>query len=691
MYNLVIVESPSKAKTIEGYLGKDYKVVSSVGHIRDLATTGPGGLGIDVENNYQPEYKAIRGKKKVINEIVKLAKKADKVYIATDPDREGEAIGWHLADEIGLDLNENNRIAFLEITKNGVQKGLSEVSTLDMDLVHSQETRRMIDRIMGFKLSKLLQKKIKAKSAGRVQSVALRMIVEREVEIREFIPEEYWKLFAISGEKELAYVKNDKKVSKEEIVKLYDLVNGCMNLIVSDIKTTKKKQQPKVAFTTSTLQQTAINRLSFSSKRTMMTAQKLYEGIEIEGKHQGLITYMRTDSIRLSNDFVKDTQKYITAEFGEDYVGKYGIKTKKENVQDAHEAIRPTNLALTPNKVKPFLEPDQFRLYELIWKRTISAIMAPAQLQTDKYLFTSENGVEFKASNTKVLFDGYRKLFIDQEIDDLNNEFDYVLNQEVKIDEYKKTQHFTQPKPRYTEARLIKTLEENGVGRPSTYSSIIETLKARNYVEVNERRFIPTESGELVVNRLIEFFGDLVNVEYTSHMESDLDLIAEAKKEELDVIDSFYHKLEDLLVYAEEHMEKIEAEKTGELCPECQSDLVIRKGRYGDFVACSNFPKCRYIKQDEDKVHGSCPECEEGQVVEKKTKRNKVFYGCNNFPKCKYAEWELDKVKADQEDPDFKAKIAAIREAEKAEAKAKKTKAKKTKAKTTKKSTKKTK
>ncbi len=691
MYNLVIVESPSKAKTIEGYLGKDYKVVSSVGHIRDLATTGPGGLGIDVENNYQPEYKAIRGKKKVINEIVKLAKKADKVYIATDPDREGEAIGWHLADEIGLDLNENNRIAFLEITKNGVQRGLSEVSTLDMDLVHSQETRRMIDRIMGFKLSKLLQKKIKAKSAGRVQSVALRMIVEREVEIREFVPEEYWKLFAISGEKELAYVKNDKKVSKEEITKLYDLVNDCANLIVSDIKTTKKKQQPKVAFTTSTLQQTAINRLNFSSKRTMMTAQKLYEGIEIEGKHQGLITYMRTDSIRLSNDFVKDTQKYITEEFGKDYVGKYGIKTKKENVQDAHEAIRPTNLTLTPNKVKPFLEPDQFRLYELIWKRTISAIMAPAQLQTDKYLFTSENGVEFKASNTKVLFDGYRKLFIDQEITDLNNEFDYILNQEVKIDEYKKTQHFTQPKPRYTEARLIKTLEENGVGRPSTYSSIIETLKTRNYVEVNERRFVPTESGELVVNRLIEYFGDLVNVEYTSLMESDLDLIAEAQKEQLEVIDNFYHKLEDLLIYAEEHMEKIEAEKTGELCPECQSDLVIRKGRYGDFVACSNFPKCRYIKQDEDKVHGTCPECDTGQVVEKKTKRNKVFYGCNNFPKCKYAEWELDKVKADQEDPDFKTKIAVIREEEKAEAKAKKAKTKKTKAKTTKKSTKKTK
>ncbi len=682
MYNLVIVESPSKAKTIEGYLGKDYKVVSSVGHIRDLATSGPGGLGIDVENNYKPEYKAIRGKKKVINEIVKLAKKADKVYIATDPDREGEAIGWHLADEIGLDLDEDNRIAFLEITKNGVKKGLEEVSKIDMDLVRSQETRRMIDRIMGFKLSKLLQKKIKAKSAGRVQSVALRMIVEREMEIREFIPEEYWKLFAISGEKELAYVKNDKKVEKDEIAKLYELVNGLDQLIVSDIKTTKKKQQPRVAFTTSTLQQTAINRLNFSSRRTMMTAQKLYEGVEINGKHQGLITYMRTDSIRLSSDFIKDAKGYISTTYGENYVGDYRIKAKKDNVQDAHEAIRPTSLSLTPSVVKPYLETDQYRLYELIWKRTISAIMAAAQLETSKYIFTSSNDVDFKASNTKVLFDGYRKLFIDQEIADLNNEFDYVLNQEVKVDEYKKTQHFTQPKPRYTEARLIKTLEENGVGRPSTYSSIIETLKARNYVDLTEKRFVPTESGELVVNRLIEFFGQLVNVEYTSHMESDLDLIAEAKKKQLEIIDDFYHQLEDLLANAEEKMDKIEAEKTGESCPECGSDLVIRKGKYGDFVACSNFPKCRYIKQDEEKIHGNCPECDEGQIVEKNTKRNKVFYGCNRFPKCKYASWELEQVKLDQTDPEFKVKIQKIREEEKEQAKAKKAKTKKTKAKT---------
>ncbi len=673
MYNLVIVESPSKAKTIEGYLGKDYKVVSSVGHIRDLATSGPGGLGIDVEDNYRPTYKAIRGKKKVINEIVKLAKKADKIYIATDPDREGEAIGWHLADEIGLDLAEENRVAFLEITKSGVERGINEVTKLDMDLVHSQEARRMIDRIMGFKLSKLLQKKIKAKSAGRVQSVALRMIVEREMEIRAFIPEEYWKLFALVGDKELQYVKNEKRLEKDEVKRLYETLMGEHKLTVSSITKTNRKQKPKVAFTTSTLQQTAINRLGFSSRRTMVAAQRLYEGAEVNGTAQGLITYMRTDSVRLSDDFIKQAMGYVKNTYGEEYVGKYFVKKSKQNVQDAHEAIRPTNLSLTPSVVKPFLEVDQYKLYTLIWNRTISALMAEAKLETSKYLFESKDGIEFKASNTKVIFDGYRKLFIDQEIDDLNNEFKYKEGEVLDVNEYKQTQHFTQPKPRYTEARLIKELEENGVGRPSTYSSIIETIKARNYVDVEERKFKPTESGELVIEKLIEFFGTLVNVEYTSHMENDLDLIAQAKLEEIALIDKFYHELEVLLKNADENMEKIEAEKTGELCPECGSDLVIRKGKYGDFVACSNFPKCRYIKQDEDKVHGTCPECKEGQVVEKTTKRKKTFFGCNNFPKCKYASWDLEEVKANQADPEFAEKIKAVREQE-----AKKTPKKKT-------------
>lgn len=673
MYNLVIVESPSKAKTIEGYLGKDYKVVSSVGHIRDLATSGPGGLGIDVEDNYRPTYKAIRGKKKVINEIVKLAKKADKIYIATDPDREGEAIGWHLADEIGLDLTEENRVAFLEITKSGVERGINEVTKLDMDLVHSQEARRMIDRIMGFKLSKLLQKKIKAKSAGRVQSVALRMIVEREMEIRAFIPEEYWKLFALVGDKELQYVKNEKRLGKDEVKRLYETLMGEHKLTVSSITKTNRKQKPKVAFTTSTLQQTAINRLGFSSRRTMVAAQRLYEGAEVNGTAQGLITYMRTDSVRLSDDFIKQAMGYVKNTYGEEYVGKYFVKKSKQNVQDAHEAIRPTNLSLTPSVVKPFLEVDQYKLYTLIWNRTISALMAEAKLETSKYLFESKDGIEFKASNTKVIFDGYRKLFIDQEIDDLNNEFKYKEGEVLDVNEYKQTQHFTQPKPRYTEARLIKELEENGVGRPSTYSSIIETIKARNYVDVEERKFKPTESGELVIEKLIEFFGTLVNVEYTSHMENDLDLIAQAKLEEIALIDKFYHELEALLKNADENMEKIEAEKTGELCPECGSDLVIRKGKYGDFVACSNFPKCRYIKQDEDKVHGTCPECKEGQVVEKTTKRKKTFFGCNNFPKCKYASWDLEEVKANQADPEFAEKIKAVREEE-----AKKTPKKKT-------------
>ncbi len=688
MYNLVIVESPSKAKTIEGYLGKDFKVVSSVGHIRDLATSGPGGLGIDVENNYEPTYKAIRGKKKVINEIVKLANKANKVYIATDPDREGEAIGWHLADEIGLDLKDKNRVAFLEITKQGVEKGINDVTMLDMDLVHSQEARRMIDRMMGFKLSKLLQKKIKAKSAGRVQSVALRMIVEREQEIRAFIPEEYWKLFANVGEKKLEYIKNDKRIEKEEIFRLHDMLANEKNLTVDSITKTKRKQKPKVAFTTSTLQQTAINRLNFSSKRTMMTAQRLYEGVNIEGEQQGLITYMRTDSVRLSPDFIKQAMGYVKSTYGEEYIGKYFVKKSNQNIQDAHEAIRPANLQMTPQRVKPFLDSDQFRLYTLIWNRTISALMAEAQLETSKYIFVSSNGVEFKASNTIVLFDGYRRLFVDQEIEDLNDGFNYQEGDVLDVDSFEKTQHFTQPQPRYTEARLIKTLEENGVGRPSTYSSIIETLKERNYVDVEERKFVPTESGELVIAKLIEFFGTLVNVEYTSTMESDLDLVAQAQLEEMVLVDKFYKELDELIINAEENMEKIEAEKTGEKCPECGSDLVIRKGRYGDFVACSNFPKCRYIKQDEEKLHGECPECHEGQVVEKITKRKKVFYGCNNFPKCKYASWDLEEVKANQEDPEFAEKMKLVREEEKkAAAEKKKETAKKKKTSTTKKTT----
>ncbi|MBL0701511.1 MAG: type I DNA topoisomerase, partial [Spiroplasma sp.] len=514
MYDLVIVESPAKAKTIEGYLGSGYRVVSSVGHVLDLATSGPGGLGIDVENNFEPTYKVISGKKKVINEIKKLAKDAEKVYIATDPDREGEAIGWHLCLQLDLDVEDEIRISFPEITKEAIEKGIKEAHFLDMNLVHSQETRRMIDRIMGFKLSKLLQKKIKVKSAGRVQSVALQMIVERENEIRKFVPDEYWKLFAQVDGLQLDYKDNDKKVSKEIIEDLYNLSNKTNCLRVDEIKIKNKKQTSRLPYTTSTFQQDAINRLGFSSRRAMSMAQKLYEGIEVDGKLEGLITYMRTDSMRLSPGFITQTKGYIESEYGPEYIGNYKIGKKKGNVQDAHEAIRPSNVFNTPSKVKAFLTTEQFKIYQLIWNRTVASLMADAKLETSSYLFTNNEKVPFKAANTKVLFDGYQKVFYEEE-KEANYEIKYVVDEVIKVKAYEKTQHFTQPKPRYTEAKLIKKLEENGVGRPSTYSSIIETLKKRMYVAMESKKFVPTEDGELVTTKLKEFFSTIVNVDYT--------------------------------------------------------------------------------------------------------------------------------------------------------------------------------
>ncbi len=645
MYNLVIVESPAKAKTIESYLGADYKVVSSVGHVRDLATTGSGGLGIDVENDFAPSYTYIRGKKKVVNEIVKLATFADNVYIATDPDREGEAIGWHLADILELKLDAPNRVIFSEITKEGVLNGIENVRSLDMNLVDSQETRRKVDRIMGFKLSKLLQKKIKAKSAGRVQSVALLMIVNREVEIEAFIPVEYYKLFAKYNDKELDYVKNNDKVSKDEIMKLYDLVtNGKNELVVSEIKKSTKSLKPKKVYTTSTFQQDVINRLGYNARKTMQIAQKLYEGIEVDGQLTGLITYMRTDSTRLADGFVRDAKRYIKGAYGKEYVGEYKTKTTK-NAQDAHEGIRPTNLFYPPSKLKGVLTDEQLKVYTLIWNRALAAIMTNAKTQTSTYIFSSEDNVDFKTTNTIVLFDGFRKLYA-EEIEDENPNFDYKEGQVLSGCEFYNTKHFTKPKPRYTEASLIKELEENGVGRPSTYASIIDTLKTRNYVDVDARRFFPTKDGRDVVSFLEANFSSIINVNYTSDLENKLDLIAHNSAKQVEVLQEFYDDLEVLITKANEEVKDFVPEKTGNKCPECGGDLVMRKGRFGEFEACSNFPSCRYITPQEVDKLADCPKCG-GPVVEKRTRRGKVFYGCNNFPKCDYAVWSEEELKKD--------------------------------------------
>ncbi len=641
MQTLVIVESPAKAKTIEKYLGEDYKVLSSVGHIRDLATSGPGGLGIDVENNFNPDYKFISGKKKVVNELIKEKKKSFEVLIATDPDREGEAIGWHLAESLDLDVNEKNRIIFNEITKSGVQKGIKNVRKLDMDLVHSQESRRIIDRIIGFKLSALLKKKIKEQSAGRVQSVALRMIVEREEEIRKFVPVEYWTIEGFYKDLILAYEKNDKKLSKEEIFDVFDKLDNDKNLTVTDIKEVKKKVKPYKIFTTSTLQQTAVNRLNFSSKKTMQVAQKLYEGIDVGKGLEGLITYMRTDSTRISPDIEKTIYAFINENYGKEYVGFYIQKTSS-NAQDAHEGIRCTNVNNTPKKIKKFLSDDEYKLYNLIWKRTVQALMKEANTLTKTYILEHESKALFKTSNTIDVFEGWKIL---NEEKSNSKEINLKIDENIKVEEFKKEQHFTQPKPRYSEAKLIKELEENGVGRPSTYASIIDILKKRNYVNLEKKAFIPTPSGELVTKKLKEFFDSFINVKYTSKLEEELDLVAEGKEEEKQLLDKFYNYFMPLLEEANNNMEKIADEEVGRSCPECGEPLVKRKSKFGSFVGCSAFPKCKYNEIKVEEV-ADCPKCD-GKIVEKKTKRGKVFYACNQFPKCDYAVWKKEDIGKD--------------------------------------------
>lgn len=629
---LVIVESPAKAKTIEGYLGGDYQVLSSVGHIMDLATSGPGGLGIDVDDNFKPTYKVISGKKKVINQLKKAAEKATDVYIATDLDREGEAIGFHLANQLDLDLGASNRIVFSEITKTGILDGLNHPRPLNLNLIHSQETRRIIDRIMGFKLSSLLKQKIKAKSAGRVQSVALKMIVEREREIEQFVPVNYYKLIAQYNDFELEYVNNDQQLSQNIVEELGAKLTE-QQLTVTKITRKVKKDNPKPPYITSTFQQDCINQLKFTSKKAMSVAQKLYEGIEIDGKPQGLITYMRSDSYRLSDDFIKQTKAYIKDRYGSKYVGSYAVK-KNKNAQDAHEAIRPTNINNTPEQLKPYLTPDQFKVYNLIYNRSLMALMKNAELENISYSLENE-GVEFKYSCSEIKFDGYRLLHPLE----LKPNPQWEEGTIIKPVVFSTTSHQTQPQPRYSEARLIKELEANGVGRPSTYASIIDILKLRHYVTLDDKKFKPTEMGILVNDQLAQYFSDIINVEYTSQLETELDEIAQHTLNELDVLERFYDKFIREYEIAQDKMEKIEAKQVGEDCPECGHPLVERFGKFGPFVACSNYPTCKYIKPNQQTVVAKCPKCGH-DVVEKRTKRGKIFYGCSNYPSCDYAVWK---------------------------------------------------
>ena len=648
--NLVIVESPSKSKTIEKYLGCDYVVTSSKGHIRDLATTGKGGLGIDIEDNFKPNYVINKDKKDVVKDLKKCVKEADYVYLATDPDREGEAISWHLADELGLDTNLTNRVVFNEVTHDAVVAALNNPRQIDQNLVKSQETRRVLDRIIGFKLSKLLQKKIKSKSAGRVQSVALRLICEREKEIEDFIPEEYWRVKAsfekddIAFEAELAKYQNKKIELKnaEDTQRVFESLDK--QFIVSDVKKTQKKRSSKPPFITSTLQQEASSKLNFKAKRTMMIAQKLYEGIDIGEETVGLITYMRTDSIRLSDAFIGEAKPYIEEKYGKDYVGSVKVSKKTENVQDAHEGIRPTSVMRTPESLKEYLKPEEYKLYALIYARAVASLMAPAKLNSTT-LSLDNNGYEFKASGSVIQFDGYLRVYGAYEKQ--SDEILPVVTVEEKLlsKDIQKSQHFTKPPARYTEAKLIKELEELGIGRPSTYASIIDTIVTRRYVDTVDKAFKPTDSGLLTNEKLVQFFESIINVEYTAQMEKELDEIAEGEDDYVHALTTFEDKFEPLLENAYENMEQIQPEKTGETCPECGGDLVIRKGKYGDFVACSNYPTCKYVKKEPEDIQYTgedCPKC--GSKMIYKKGRFGQFEACSNYPECKYIKNEKKKA-----------------------------------------------
>lgn len=636
--NLVIVESPSKSKTIEKYLGKDYHVVSSKGHIRDLSTKGKYGLGVDVDNNFKPDYTFISGKKKLIKELNNDVKKVDNVYLATDPDREGEAISWHLKE--CLDLNDKNykRIVFNEITKNAILNSFDHARDIDMNLVSSQETRRILDRIIGFRLSKLMQAKTSGSSAGRVQSVALKLIVDKEREIEKFTPEEFWTIKALFNDFEADY---DGDIHTEEEANNI-LKKLKKDFVLESVTEKEKTRNSKVPFITSTLQQDASNKLGMTAKKTMSIAQKLYEGIELPGETVGLITYMRTDSIRLSNDFINDTYQFIKNKFGSDYVGSVKVSKKTENVQDAHEAIRPTSINRIPEEIKPYLTPDEYKLYRMIYYRALASLMKNAKyMQTSINL--SNNGYNFKATGSVITFDGYLKVY--KEYEDVNDvvlpDFKDYKSKVIVSSDITKEQHFTKPPSRYTEAKLIKEMEELGIGRPSTYAKIIDTIKERGYVNIQDKKFVPTEIGFEITDKLQEFFSHLINVKYTASMETNLDEIAEGKKNWVNVLKEFYDDFEPYVENAFKEMPKKEAEETGENCPECGSPLVYRKGKYGKFIACSNFPKCKYIKQEESAQEEvcDCPNCS-GKIVKKRSKRGKIFYGCSNYPKCKTAFWD---------------------------------------------------
>ncbi|CAM2743404.1 type I DNA topoisomerase [Salinicoccus roseus] len=648
--NLVIVESPAKAKTIEKYLGKRYKVVASMGHVRDLPRSQ---TGIDTENNYEPKYITIRGKGPLLKDLKKEAKKAKKIFLASDPDREGEAIAWHLSHALGDD-KEYYRVVFNEITKDAVKESFKHPGSINQKLVDAQQARRILDRLVGYNISPVLWKKVKkGLSAGRVQSVALKMVIDRENEIREFKPEEYWTITGL-----FKYGKNNfegkfnrlanekiKLKTKEDVDHVLSQLEGDQ-FNVDSVEKKEKKRYPSKPFTTSSLQQEAARKLNFKARKTMMVAQQLYEGIDIKKAGTvGLITYMRTDSTRISPVAQQEAVDYIEGEYGNNFVGAKPSAKKAEGSQDAHEAVRPTSANRTPANMKQYLSRDQYRLYKLIWDRFIASMMAPAILDTVR-MELSNNGVIFRSNGQTIKFKGFMQIYIEGSDDgeeDLNNRLPEIAEGEtVKSDKIDPNQHFTQPPPRYTEARLVKTLEEQGIGRPSTYAPTLDTIQKRNYVKIDQKRFIPTELGEIVNQSVTQYFPDIIDVEFTRSMEKNLDDIAEGEASWVAVIDDFYKDFEPQVERADEEMEKIEIkdEPAGEDCEKCGSPMVYKMGRYGKFMACSNFPDCRNTKAIVKTIGVKCPKCSEGDVVERKSKKNRIFYGCDRYPECDFISWD---------------------------------------------------
>jgi DNA topoisomerase-1 len=649
---LVIVESPAKAKTIERYLGKKYKVKASMGHLIDLPKSQ---MGVNIEENYQPKYITIRGKGPILKELKMAAKKAKKIYLAADPDREGEAIAWHLAQSLSIDVTSDCRVVFNEITKDAIKESFKHPRPINMDLVDAQQARRILDRLVGYNISPLLWKKVKkGLSAGRVQSVAVRLIIDRENEINSFVPEEYW---TIDGEflkglevfEASFYGVGGKKVelhSEEEVNNIFKKMNG-NKFIVQTVSKKERKRNPAPPFTTSSLQQEAARKLNFRAKKTMMLAQQLYEGIEL-GKEGtvGLITYMRTDSTRISEVAQTEANQYIESTYGKEYLLESARKEKKQtNAQDAHEAVRPTSTLRDPQSMKEFLSRDQLRLYKLIWERFIASQMASAVMDTMSV--DLKNGdVIFRANGSKVKFPGFMKVYVEG-TDDQTEDRDKMLpnlkvGDEVVKKDIEPKQHFTQPPPRYTEARLVKTLEELGIGRPSTFAPTLDTIQKRGYVALDNKRFIPTELGEIIHQLIIEFFPEIIDVAFTVKMEQGLDDIEDGKVNWVKIINDFYRDFEIHLQKAEKEMAEIEIkdEPAGEDCEECKSPMVFKMGRYGKFMACSNFPDCRNTKPIVKEIGVKCPKCEDGNIIERKSKKRRIFYGCDQFPGCDFLSWD---------------------------------------------------